>query len=230
MDNAGITTVVAQACAATGTQLAYASTSEVYGDLGDAVAYEDGRRMALPHNLYGLSKRWGEEACRLYAPDGLVLLRFSMPYGPGHPPGRGRAALTNILDQADRNQPIPIHRDSERSWCWVGDTARATRMILEAAAEQPRWHGGAWNVGRDDNATPMLEIAEKACDLVGAPRALIKLVDPPGRQTVVKRLSTDRLRRLGWEPVVDIDDGMRRVLEYVRSLPRELHSTTEGVR
>ena len=97
-DNAGMTALVAQACGELGVKLAYASTSEVYGDQGDTWCAED-LPMVLPHNVYGLSKRWGEEVCELYAPRGLVCFRFSMPYGPGLPAGRGRAAMINFLDR-----------------------------------------------------------------------------------------------------------------------------------
>jgi nucleoside-diphosphate-sugar epimerase len=216
-DNAGMTALVAQACGERNVRLIYASTSEVYGDLGERVASEGGLTR-LPHNIYGLSKRWGEEACRLYAPRGLTTLRFSMPYGPGHPPGRGRAALTNFLHNAMTRQPIEVHAGAERSWCWVGDTARAVRMILELEHE-PGVNGdrGAWNVGRDDLKVPMRTVAEMACLMTDAPLSLISEIEPPSRQTVVKRLSTDKLRRIGWEPQVELGEGMERTLAWLKA-------------
>lgn len=211
MDNAGMTTLVARACGERGIRLAYASTSEVYGDLGEEMAVEGGR-MDLPHNLYGLTKRWGEEAAELYAPDGLVVFRLSMPYGPGLPAGRGRAAIINFLDQAARGVPIPVHKGAERSWCWVGDTVRGMRLILESG------QSGAWNVGRDDDARPMLEVARLACETVGAPTSLIKEVPAPGMQTVVKRLSTEKLRGLGWQPEVELPRGLLLTYQSLRAL------------
>lgn len=214
-DNAGMTTTVAKACGEQGVRLAYASTSEIYGDLGEATAFERGRK-ALPHNVYGLSKRWGEEACLLYAPDGLVVFRISMPYGPGLPAGRGRAAMVNFLHQADNRREIPVHRGAERSWCWVGDTVRGMRMILETKPRNDT-RDFAWNVGRDDAAVPMRVVAEMACLMTGAPTDLIREVEPPGMQTVVKRLSCDKLRRLGWEPQVGLEEGMRKTLDWLRA-------------
>jgi nucleoside-diphosphate-sugar epimerase len=211
LDNAGMTALVAKSCGERRIRLVYASTSEVYGD-GAESTWEETAAMNLPHNLYGLSKRWGEEVCHLYAPEGLVILRFSMPYGPGLPAGRGRAALVNFLHQAMNREPLTVHKDSERSWCWIGDTVRGVRMILESG------ESGAWNVGRDDNACPMRSVAEMACDLVAAPHSLIQEVDAPSRQTVVKRLSTAKLRSLGWKPEVELPEGMRRTLEELQSL------------
>lgn len=210
--NALMTTLVAQACADVGARLLYASTSEVYGDIGSDVA-SDGEGVGgfpgVPHNLYGLSKRWGEETARLYAPKGLVLMRFSMPYGPGLPAGRGRAAIINMLDQAQRGERMPVHEGAERSWCWVGDTARAVRLLIESPPlDQPV----AYNVGRDDAAVSMLTVAQMACDLTGGSQDLIDLVPAPENQTVVKRLSTSKLRQLGWKPEVGLPVGMANTL------------------
>lgn len=221
LDNIGITCLLARACGEAGVPLAYASTSEVYGDVGEALADEYYGPFNLPCNLYGLTKRQAEEVCKLYAPKGFLALRFSMPYGPGHPPGRGRAALTNMLHQALHNQPIPVHKGAERSWCWIGDTVRATRMILEAAHREPLQYVLAWNVGRDDNALPMYRVAQMACDLTGARRSLIQLRPAPERQIVVKRLSTGRVRRLGWKPEVELAEGMARVLDYVKGFDKD---------
>jgi len=214
-DNAGMTAMIAQVCGESGTKLAYASTSEVYGDGSEREWKESDLGQADPHNLYGLSKRWGEEVCRLYAPKGLQVFRLSMPYGPGLPAGRGRAALVNFLDQAANRRRIPVHRGAERSWCWVGDTARGMRLILQNGSE------GAWNVGRDDNSLPMTEVAKMACDLVGAPYSLIEEVEAPKRQTVIKRLSTEKLMALGWKPHVELEEGMERTWKWMRSLQEE---------
>lgn len=210
VDNAGMTAAVAQVCGEHNIRLLYASTSEVYGDWDTQLCFEDDPFTRVPHNMYGLSKRWGEEACRLYAPEGLTIMRFSMPYGPGLPAGRGRAALINFLYSALHLERLTVHRGSERSWCWIGDTVRAVRLLLELT------QGGAYNIGRDDNNTTMREVAEMACDLTGAPHDLIQEVDPPAMQTVVKRLSMEKIRDLGWEPRVELDEGMERCLEYVK--------------
>jgi nucleoside-diphosphate-sugar epimerase len=208
-DNAGMTAAIAQACGHAGVRLVYASTSEVYGDRGDFECEEDDDlRVGRVHNVYGLSKRWGEEACRLYAPQGLTIWRISMPYGPGLPPGRGRAAIVNMLWQALRREPIPVHRGAERSWCWVADSVEAMRLTLARS-------GGVYNVGRDDQPTPMRQVAEFACELTGCSPSLIEEVEPPARQTVVKRLSTKKIRSLGWEPRVDLREGMVRLLPWV---------------
>jgi len=69
-------------------------------------------------------------------------------------------------------------------------------------------------------------VAGIACELTDAPYSLIKEIRAPSNQTVVKRLSTKRIRRLGWAPEVELEEGMERTLEWVRTLgddglPRE---------
>lgn len=216
VDNVGMTALVARACGQRNIRLCYASTSEVYGDNGEEMCDETTGPFSLPHNLYGISKFHGEDVCRHYASEGLTVFRFSMPYGPGLPAGRGRAAIVNMLHQALHRQPIPVHRGAERSWCWVGDTVRAVRCVLELKPE-----GGVFNVGRDDNPVSMLHVAELACGLAGAPDSLVEMVDPPANQTVVKRLSTRRLEALGWSPRVPLEEGMAYTLEWVKTLAED---------
>lgn len=212
--NALMTGFIAKACGERGIPVAYSSTSEVYGDQGNAICYEDGPTV-LPHNLYGLTKSWGEDVLRLYAPDGLRILRLSMPYGPGAPPGQGRRAMDNFIWAAQHGQPITVHRGAERSWCHVSDTVRGIRLAIEQGQDE------VYNVGRDDRPISMLSLAVAVCELVGAPTSLIVEIDPPSAQTVVKRLSTKRLRALGWEPEYELAEGLVEMIGWISTFDAE---------
>lgn len=212
VDNTAMTALVSRACGERGIRFVFASTSEVYGDNGEASCNEETGPYTLPHNLYGVSKLYAEDVARLYAPEELTILRFSMPYGPGLPAGKGRAALINVIYQAMHGQPIPIHRGAMRSWCWIGDTCRAARLVIEQSE-------GTYNVGRDDIPVLMLDVAKQVCKRLGAPRTLIEEVDAPGKQTVIKHLDTSKLRSLGWKPRVSLETGIELTTEWVRSLP-----------
>lgn len=215
-DNTGMTANVARVCGELGVRLVYASTSEIYGDNGEAECDEVTGPFSLPHNAYGLSKLHGEQFGRLYAPDGFTALRLSMPYGEGLPWGVGRAALINFVWQAMHDEPITVHQGAERSWCYIKDTVRGIRLVIE------KTDGGAYNVGRDDNRTPMIEVARMVCDHVGASYDLIREVEPPERQTCVKRLSNRRLTDLGWSPTVELPEGIYRVHSWIRETECEL--------
>lgn len=211
--NAAGSALVAKAAEKFDARLVYASSSEVYGDMGDTLARE-WMEPALPHNLYGLSKMWGEEACRLYAPWGLLILRLSMPYGPGLPWGFSRAAVMNFLYNAWSGEEIVVHRGAKRSWCFVGDLVRQMKGLIERTDVD-----GVFNVGRDDDLRSMREIAELCCDVVGRGHDRIVEIDPPARVSPVKRLCTDKVESvLGLRPQVELEEGLRLTFEWIKDV------------
>jgi len=185
--NAPITALVAHACSERGVRLLHGSTTSVYAD----------------DTPYAESKRASEQAA-----GDATLLRFAFPYGPG----QSRGAIPTMLRQALAGEPMTVYRGWERSFCFAADAARAVVLLLDANAT------GAHDVGRDDDRRTLLEIAQMACRFAGAPEELIELVDPPaGPAPVLGRLDLSALRELGWRPEVELEDGMRRTLEWLLS-------------
>jgi len=80
---------------------------------------------------------------------------------------------------------------------------------------------GAFNIGRDDDERSMLYIAQKSCDIAGADYSLIQEVDPPAKKTMIKRLSTQKLRSLGWRPAINLDEGMIKLYEWIKQFSWE---------
>lgn len=200
------TALVARASARHGARLAYVSTSDVYG----SAAAADEETPTAPESLYALTKLWGEQAAALYAPERLTILRLANPYGPGVDAGEAKGAVPTMLRQADAREPIPVFRGEARSFCWIGDAARAIRLVLESSQEGP------FNIGWDGEAVALVDVARVACELTGAPHELIEEVEPPpGR--VMTRIATERIRALGWRPEVSLDEGMRLLLESIRA-------------
>jgi nucleoside-diphosphate-sugar epimerase len=213
--NAIMTLRVAKACFMNDARLIHTSTSEVYGEYGDSVIDEDAPLIGQPTGIYAISKRWSEDAAKEYAPDGLVIIRPSMPYGPGSPPGKGRRAMDNMLWQAYYRKPIIVHKGSVRSWCWVGDLCRAYETIILSGKT------GAFNIGRDDDERSMLWMAQESCRIAGADESLIREIEPPMKKTMIKRLSTKKLQSLGWKPEVELKEGMMSVYEWVKNFAWE---------
>jgi nucleoside-diphosphate-sugar epimerase len=201
--NVGAAALVAAACAARDVTLAHGSTTEVYGAVGNRVVDESTPLEVEPDTVYGRTKRDAEIAVLEHVP-GALLLRALFPYGPGTAPGQ-RGAIVSMLDQAVRGARLTVYRDDERSWCWVGDTARAIALLLE------RDERGAWNVGRDDDRRSMLEVARAVCRVTGASEELIDEVDAP-TAPAAGHVSTESLRSIGWEPEVAFEDGLRKTL------------------
>jgi nucleoside-diphosphate-sugar epimerase len=210
-DNVAATVLVAEACRDYGVRLAYMSSSEIYGDNGRAACDEYLGPFSPPPNLYGLTKLQGEQACQLYVPENHLIMRLCMPYGDDSPAGYGKAALPTFIANALAGEEIIVHRGAERSWCWIGDAVRAIRMAIEEL-DIPY----TINIGHAREPMAMFQIAEMVCRAADAPSGLIKIVDAPPAQTLVKRLAFDRLHGLGWEPETPIAEGIRRCVEAMR--------------
>jgi nucleoside-diphosphate-sugar epimerase len=114
-----------------------------------------------------------------------------------------------MLWQAHTRQSIPVHRGASARGAGSA-TPSAIRLIIESGQDGP------FNVGRDDQPLPMVDLARMACRLTRAPEDLITEVDPPANQTVVKRLATRRIRELGWRPQISLEEGILGVLDWVR--------------
>ena len=152
---------------------------------------------------YADSKRASEDAA-----GDATLLRFAFPYGPG----QRRGAIPTMLKQARAGEPVVVYRGWKRSFCFAGDAARAVVLLLD--------RHGAWDIGRADDPRTLEEIARLACRVSAAPESLIELRDPPvGPAPVLGQLDVEPLRDLGWQPGVDLEDGMRRTLDWLLSPP-----------
>lgn len=185
-DNTIASTLVAKACGDTSVRLCYISTSEVYGE----------------RNLYGLTKFWGEQVSQLYSPKDLLIIRPSMAYGPNMPTGYGRAALPTMIDYFLHGKIYTIHRDCYRSWIYIDDLVRGMTDVIERGE-------GTYNVGRDDDLRSMEDLAHLVRDVLGTDPDLILLGEHDSTITPIKDISMARLRSLGWEPRVDIEDGIK---------------------
>lgn len=180
-------------------QILYASGSGVYGDLGEREAHEDHGPLA-PVSTYGASKLAGEALIASYcAMFDLVgcSFRFGNVVGARQTHGVGfdfvRRLLTNpseLVVLGDGNQ--------SKSYIAVSDVVRA---VLLASAAAPRPYS-VFNVATGDYVT-VREIAGLALDVLGLSPASTMLRFTGGDRgwkgdVPVVRLSTERIRRLGW--------------------------------
>lgn len=221
--NAELEMSVALGARESGCRVVYASSSEVYGDQGSDEVFE-WSRPSLPANLYGLTKRWGEEVTALYAPTWQIV-RLSMPFGPGLPAGKGRAAIINFLYQAATGRPLTVHADASRSWCYVADTTRGIRRVIDSGfvaqgGSEYGLHYGIYNVGSDAAALSMRDVAHLCLAAAGVPESewqdRVLMVDAPPGQTLVKNLNVQRLRDLNWERQYSVEAGIRMTLAEMR--------------
>jgi nucleoside-diphosphate-sugar epimerase len=190
----------------------YASSSSVYGD---AECYPTTENMRpQPVSPYGVTKLAGEHLCCLYAKNfgvPTVSLRYFTVYGPGQRPDM---AFTRFIKSAIQGQELQIYGSGEqvRDFTYVDDVVEAN---LLAATKDVR-PGIVLNVAGGSHTTvnQVLTILE---ELTGSAlmRRHIDAVAGDVRQTGG---DTSGIRSaLGWEPSVNLRDGLARQLEWLRN-------------
>ena len=197
-----------------------ASTSEVYGDpevhpqtedywgrvnpIGIRSCYDEGKRCA--ETLF--FDYWRQHKLEI------KVVRIFNTYGPRMHPNDGRV-VSNFIVQALKGQDLTIYGTGEqtRSFCYVDDLIDA---LVRMMATDPEFTGPV-NVGNPVEFT-MLELAERVLKLVGGRS---KLVFKPLPQDDPKQRQPDitlAKAKLGWQPKVALEDGLKETIAYFRQL------------
>lgn len=215
--NVASTVALAEACARANVSLLLVSSAEVYGLRHTGGRVRESDPLGLGQNLYALTKRWAEDACRLIVPSELLTIaRLGMQYGPG---SRGNDTLTTFLRSALQGEELRVYRQVRRSWTYVGDTARALSLLAEASQ---RWRDNGqhssepaiFNVD-SNHMHEMSDAAERVIALTGSSSSLVEENRPQGYSDL-PMLDTSRIRTLGWQPQVCLDDGIRETCAWLR--------------
>jgi dTDP-glucose 4,6-dehydratase len=193
-----------------------ASASEVYGDPQQHPQDERywGNVNPLgPRGVYGEAKRFGEALTTAHAEihgTDACIVRLFHTYGPRMRGHDGRAVPT-FVRQALSGEPLTVTGDGRqtRSLCYVDDTVRG---VLAAAAHDMR---GPVNIGSPTEIS-MLDLARLVVELAGSPseiRYIARPVDDPAVRCPDITLARDKL---GWEPQVRAEEGLRRAIAWFR--------------
>jgi len=196
------------------------STSEVYGDpevhpqpesyrgnvnpIGPRACYDEGKRAA--ETLFFDYQRHNKVNIRV--------VRIFNTYGPRMHPFDGRV-VSNFIRQALENAPITIFGAGKqsRSFCYVSDLIEGINRMMDA----PDDFIGPVNLGNPVEFT-MLELARTVIELTGSKSELVYRAmpadDPSQRQPDI----TLARARLGWEPTVQLREGLKQTIEYFRSI------------
>ena len=204
----------------TGAKIMQASTSEVYGDpeihpqvesywgrvnpIGIRSCYDEGKRCAetlfldyrRQHNL------------------DIKIARIFNTYGPKMHTNDGRV-VSNFIVQALKGEDITIYGDGQqsRSFCYVDEMVDAFIRLMAT----DRDFIGPVNLGNPGEFT-IRELAEKTLAMVGSKSSLINEPlpedDPRQRQPDISLAK----EKLGWEPVIKLDEGLAKTIEYFKSV------------
>ena len=201
---------------AKGARFLLASTSEVYGDpqvhpqpesywghvnpIGYRGCYDEAKRFAEAitmayHRHHGLDTR---------------ILRIFNTYGPRMRPGDGRV-VSNFIVQALRGDPLTIYGDGSqtRSFCFVEDEVDGIFRLFHSDRPEPV------NIGNPNEFT-IRELADVVLEETGSSSEIVSMPLPADDPKVRRPDITIARELLGWEPKVQLREGVRRTIPYFR--------------
>jgi dTDP-glucose 4,6-dehydratase len=188
------------------------STSEVYGDPlvhPQPETYWGNVNPVGPRGVYDEAKRYAEALTMAYhGQQGVdtAIVRIFNTYGPRMRPHDGRA-IPNFVRQALEGSPITVYGDGTqtRSFCYVDDMIRGLVSLVRSGEHLPV------NIGNPGEFT-LLELARKVIEHSGSKSEIVyealPVDDPQQRRPDITRAQ----QILGWEPEIDLDEGLRRLL------------------
>jgi dTDP-glucose 4,6-dehydratase len=189
------------------------STDEVYGSLAPNEPAFFENSPLLPNSPYAASKAAADLLVRAYHRSygiSTLITRCGNNYGPHQFPEKFLPLfITNALD----DQALPLYGDGKqmRDWIHVEDHARAVLHVLENGVP-----GEIYNVSADGERMNQI-MAEWILDLLGKPRELIRPVeDRPGHDRRYS-LSASKIRSLGWQPSIPLEQGLSDTIDWYRS-------------
>jgi dTDP-glucose 4,6-dehydratase len=194
-----------------------ASTSECYGDPLEHPqneSYWGNVNPIGPRSVYDEAKRFAEAMVMAYHRSRGVnthLVRIFNTYGPRLHPGDGRV-ISNFMMQALRGEPITIYGDGQqtRSFCYVDDLIDGIVRLSESRESLPV------NIGNPVEFT-ILECAQTVLEVTGSKSELC-FVDLPVDDPTRRRPDITKARTLlGWEPHIQLKEGLEKSLDYFKS-------------
>jgi dTDP-glucose 4,6-dehydratase len=194
-----------------------ASTSEVYGDPAVHPQREDywGNVNSIGiRGCYDEAKRFAEAitmAYHRYHGVNTHIIRIFNTYGERMRLDDGRV-VPNLMGQALRGEPLTVFGDGSqtRSFCYVSDLVEGIVRLLPVDFHEPVNLGNPNEVSILDFAREIQALAGGPCEIVYKP---LPQDDPKVRKPDIGRAR----QLLGWEPVVDRHEGMKRTMEFFRT-------------
>ncbi|UVV79014.1 UDP-glucuronic acid decarboxylase family protein [Bacteroides thetaiotaomicron] len=197
-----------------------ASTSEVYGDpiihpqpesywgnvnpVGYRSCYDEGKRCA--ETLFMDYYRQNQTRIKI--------IRIFNTYDPRMLPNDGRV-VSNFIIQALNNEDITIYGDGKqtRSFQYIDDLIEGMVRMMDTEDD----FTGPINIG-NPNEFPVLELAERVIRMTGSTSKIVfkplPTDDPKQRQPDIKLAK----EKLGWQPTVELEDGLKRMIEYFKNV------------
>jgi dTDP-glucose 4,6-dehydratase len=199
-----------------------ASTSEVYGDPlvhPQPESYWGNVNPIGPRGVYDEAKRYAEALVMAYLRQQGVntcIARIFNTFGARMRPHDGRAIPT-FLRQALSDKPVTVFGDGSqtRSFCFVTDLIRGLVLLAESDVHEPVNLGNPAELSLLGMAQLVIELTESRSEIVFE---ALPVDDPQVRQPDITRAK----QLLGWEPEIDVREGLRHTIAHYGQILGEL--------
>ena len=197
-------------------KMIFSSSACVYGRPTKLPITEDDP-LGEQENPYGLTKVTMEQFCILYQNlynFDVTILRYFNPYGPGEKHTPETHAIPNLIKAALEKKPIPLFWKGEqvRDFIYIDDLALAHTLPLN----QSGLH--IYNVGTQ-TGSKVIDVVNKIFEILGFE---VPVEDKGERKGDVDSLvaSSEKIQKeLGWQAKVNLDEGLRKTINFYRSHP-----------
>jgi dTDP-glucose 4,6-dehydratase len=210
-----------------GAKFFMASTSECYGDPEQHPQQESywGHVNPIgPRSVYDEAKRFSEAltmAFHRYRNLDTHIVRIFNTYGPKMQLNDGRV-IPNFMKQALLGEDITVYGDGSqtRSFCYVSDEIEGIMRLAKSDEHLPV------NIGNPNEFT-ILECAKRVIQVTGSP-SKIAFEPLPQDDPKQRRPDISKARRLlGWEPKIQLEEGLRMSLDYFKGAVEKMAAATK---
>lgn len=197
-------------------KIIFSSSACVYGTPRKTPITEDDF-LGRQENPYGLTKVAMEQFCILYQnlyDFDVTILRYFNPYGPGEMHTPETHAIPNLIKAALEKKPIPLYWKGEqvRDFIYIDDLAIAHVLPLSEKGLH------IYNIGTQTDSK-VIDVVKKIFDILGYE---VPIDDKGERKGDVQELvaSYEKIKtELGWEPKIDLDEGLKKTIEFFKINP-----------
>ncbi len=203
-----------------GARVLLASTSEVYGDPLEhpqSESYWGNVNPIGPRGVYDEAKRFAEAMVMAYHRFHHLdtrIVRIFNTYGPRMRAEDGRV-VPNFILQALDGKDLTVYGDGSqtRSFCFVDDLVTGILSCLEKGDHDPV------NLGNPNEFT-ILEFAKHVISITGSSSGIVNRPLPEDDPKVRKPDISHAGKLLNWKPVVTLEEGLSKTIEYFKKLER----------
>lgn len=195
-------------------QIIFSSSATVYGDPKRLPLREDDPIGLQQSNPYGATKISAEAFIAVYHRlHGIhaAVLRYFNPYGPNELCEPETHLIPNVIRAALHDKPVPIYWQGEqvRDFIYVEDLARAHAAVAGLKGLN------YFNIG-SEKGTKVKDILQIVTDILGRPLRVDDLGERPGDVPALYATSAKIREATGWRPEVELEEGLRRTVDYFR--------------